>query len=55
MGADLCEMELQRVIGTQTHIQPDLKKIWKWVALICQEQRIIAQGAHSQPNLFQVE
>lgn len=48
-------MKLQWVIGTQTDIQSDLEEVWKRVALICQEQRIITQGAHGQPNLFQVE
>jgi len=48
-------MELQGIIGAQTHVQPDFEEIWEWVALICQEQRIITQGTHSQPNLFQVE
>jgi hypothetical protein len=40
-------MELQWVIGAQTHIQPDLEKVRKRVALIGQEQRIVAQGTHS--------
>ena len=48
-------MELQRVVRTQTHIQPYLEKVRKRVPLVRQEQRVVAQRAHGQPDLFQVE
>ena len=51
----LRKMKLQRIIRTQTNIQPDLKEPFKRVPLIRQEKRIVAQRAHRNTYLAEVE
>jgi len=48
-------MELQRVISTQADIQPSLEELFQRIPLICQEERIIAQRTHRDPDLLQIE
>jgi len=51
----LGEMELKRIVGTQANIQSRLEEIRKGVSFICQEEGIVAQRAHRDSNLLQVE
>ena len=55
MGAHLREVELQRVIAAQADIQPDLEEIRQRVSLVRQEQRVVAQRAHGDADLLEVE
>jgi hypothetical protein len=48
-------MELQRIVGTQTNVQPPLKKIREQIPLINQKQQVVAQRTHRYPDLCQVE
>jgi hypothetical protein len=45
-------VELQRIIGAQADLQPNVEKFWKWVPLVRQEQSIVAQGAHGDTDLL---
>jgi hypothetical protein len=44
-------MNLEWVISGKRHIEPSRKKHGKRVAVIVQEQMIVAQWGHCQPNL----
>lgn len=48
-------MELKRVICTQADVQPHLEEVRKGVALVGQEEGIIAEGTHGEPDLLQIE
>ena len=48
-------MELERIIRTQADVQPHLEEVRKGVALVCQEEGVIAERTHSEPNLLQIE
>lgn len=48
-------MELQRIVRAQTDVQTNLEEVRQWVPLVCQEERIIAERAHSDADLLQVE
>jgi len=44
-------MNLEWVISGKRHIEPSCKKHRKRVAVIVQEQMVVAQRGHCQPNL----
>jgi hypothetical protein len=44
-------MNLEWVISGKRHIEPSRKKHRKRVSVIVQEQMVVAQGGHCQPNL----
>jgi len=48
-------MELQRVISAQTDIQPRLEKLFQWIPLVRQEERVVAQRTHRDPDLLQIK
>lgn len=48
-------MELQRVIRAQAHVEPCLEKVGQWVSLEREEERIVAQRAHGDADLFEVK
>jgi hypothetical protein len=48
-------MKLKRVVSTQADIEPRLEEIRERIAFICEEKSIIAQGAHCNPDLFEIE
>ena len=48
-------MELQRVVGAQANVQPCSEKLRQRVPLVRQEQRVVAQRAHGDADLLQVE
>ena len=48
-------MELKRVIRAQADIQPRLEEFLQWVPLVCQEERVVAQRTHCDPDLLQIE
>jgi len=48
-------MELQRVVRAQAHIQPRLEKVGQRVSLEHEEERVVAQRAHGDANLFEVK
>lgn len=53
--SDLCKVELQRIVRTQTDVQPRFEEVRKRVSLVCQEKGIVTQRAHSDSDLLQVE
>ena len=54
-GTYLCKVELQRVICAQADVQANLEEVRKRVPLVCQEESVVAQRAHGQADLFEVE
>jgi len=48
-------MELQGIIGAQADIQPRLEKLPQWVPLVRQEERVVAQRTHCDPDLLQIK
>jgi hypothetical protein len=48
-------MELQRVIRAQANVQPRLEKVFQRIPLVRQEERVVAERAHCDPDLLQVE
>jgi hypothetical protein len=48
-------MELQRIISTQTNVEPGLEEIRKGVPLVSQEQCIVAQRTHRNTDLLKIE
>lgn len=48
-------MELKRVVRAQANVEPSLEEIGKRIPLIREEQRIVAQRAHGDANLFEVK
>ena len=48
-------MELERIVRTQAHVEPDLEEVWEWVAFVCEEERVVAQRAHRDADLLEVE
>ncbi len=48
------EMDLQRVVCRQGHLQASRKELWKGVSVVVQEEGIVGQGAHAQANLGHV-
>lgn len=50
----LRKVELQRIISAQTDVQPYFEEIRQRVPLVRQEQRVVAQRTHGQPDLLQV-
>ena len=55
LRARLGEVELQWVVRAQTDVQADLEEVGERVALVRQEERVVAQRAHREPNLLEVE
>lgn len=51
----LCKMELQWVIRAQADVQTRLEEVRERVPLIRQEQGVVAEWAHRDTNLLQVE
>lgn len=48
-------MKLQRVICTQTDVEPHFEKVRQRVPFVSQEQGIVAQRTHGQSDLLQIE
>ena len=53
--SNLGEVELQRVVGAQADIQANLEEVGQRVPFIRQEQRIVAQRAHRNTDLLEIE
>lgn len=51
----LGEVELERIVGTQTDIETAVEEGREGVALIVQEQGVVGQGRHGNTHLGQVE
>lgn len=51
----LGEMELQRIIRTQTDVESHLEEVGERVAFVSQKQGIIAERAHRQADLPEVK
>ncbi len=49
------EVDLKGVVCRQGQGQAAGKKHWKGVLMVVQEEGVVAEGAHAQPNLRQVE
>lgn len=52
--ANLGEVELQRVISTQRDAEPARQELRQRVAVVVQEQRVVAQRGHGDGDLSQV-
>jgi hypothetical protein len=48
-------MELQRVVRAQADIQSRLEKLLQRIPLVRQEERIVAQRTHRDPDLLQIK
>lgn len=49
------EVDLKGVVCRQGQGQATSKEHWKGVLVVVQEEGVVAEGAHAQPNLRQVE
>ena len=52
---NLCKVELKRVVRAQANVEPCLEEIRQGIPLKREEQRVIAQRAHGDADLFEVE
>jgi len=48
-------VELQRVVRAQAHVEPCLEKVGQRVSLESEEERVVAQRAHGDADLFEVK
>lgn len=48
-------MELQRIVGAQTDIQTRFEEVRERVPLVSQEKSVVAERAHGNANLFEIE
>mmetsp|Transcript_1037 Transcript_1037/g.2149 ORF Transcript_1037/g.2149 Transcript_1037/m.2149 type:complete len:387 (+) Transcript_1037:54-1214(+) len=48
------EMDLQRVVCRQGHLQASRKELWKGVSVVVKEEGIVGQWAHAESNLGHV-
>ena len=48
-------MELQRIVRAQADVQPRLEKLFQWIPLVRQEQGVVAQRTHRDPDLLQIK
>ena len=48
-------MELQWVVRTQADIEPRFEKVRQGISLIREEESVVAQRAHGNADLFEVE
>jgi hypothetical protein len=48
-------VELQRVVRAQAHVEPCLEKVRQRISLEREEERVVAQRAHGDADLFEVE
>ena len=51
----LGEVELQRVVGGERHHEPPGEKLWQWVTMVVEEERVVAEWRHGDADLCQVE
>ena len=51
----LGEVELERVVGAEADVQADLEEVRERVALVREEERVVAERAHREPDLLEVE
>ena len=54
-NANLGKVELKWVVRAQANVEPCLDEIWKRIPFKREEKRIIAQRAHSDPDLLEVK
>ena len=52
---NLCKVELQRVVCAQAHVEPCFEKVRQRVSLEREEERVVAQRAHGDTDLFEVK
>lgn len=48
------EVELERVVGGQGDHEAPGQILWQWVAVVAEEQTVVAQRRHGDANLGQV-
>ena len=51
----LGEVELQRIIRAQTDVEPRLEEVRQRVALVGEEEGVVAERAHRNSDLLEVE
>lgn len=54
VSADLSEVELQRVVRGQGHHEASGQVLWERVAMVTEEQAVIAERRHGDAYLCQV-
>ncbi len=52
---NLGKVELQRVVRAQADIEPRLEKVRQGISLVRKEESVVAQRAHGDADLFEVE
>ena len=52
---NLRKVELKRIVRAQANVEPCLEEIWQRIPLVREEQRVVAQRAHGDADLFEVE
>ena len=53
--ACLRKVKLQRIVRAQTNVQPNLEELLQRIPLISEEQSVVAERAHSEAYLSEVE
>lgn len=54
-NSNLGKVELQRVVRAQAHVEPCLEKVGQRVSFKREEERVVAQRAHGDADLFEVK
>lgn len=51
----LGEVKLERIVRAEADVKPGLEELGDWIPLVGEEERVVAQRAHGDPDLLQVE
>ncbi len=54
-SANLGKVELKWVVRAQAHVEPHLEKVRQGIPLVRQEESVVAQRAHGNADLLEVE
>ena len=54
-STNLCEVKLQGIVCGERHVQPAVEVLRQRVAVVVQEQGVVAEGGHGNADLGQVE
>ena len=47
----LCKVDLERIVRRQGHAEASGKECGHGVAMVVEEERVVAEGAHAKPHL----
>lgn len=54
MSGYLCVVELQGVVGGERHVEAPGQVLGQGVAMVVEEERVVAEGGHGDAHLRQV-